>query len=135
ALVDRVVDAEPVGLLVVAEVVLDVGEYLAGLDRLDVPDRELAGQVRVLAVPLEGPAVGRYPGDVDGRALQHVAADRQHLLRLEVAVRGRLPQVPGRGERDRGGQRGRRWLGHPAGAHAGGTVGEQQFRDAEAGDG
>src|SRR6266498_2897644 len=105
---DVVVDAEPVGFLVVAEVVLGVGDHPVCLDRLDVAHREARREVRVLAVPLEGAPVHWYPGDVDGRTLKDVAADRERLGTLDVAVRVGLAQVPRRGQRDGRGQGGGR---------------------------
>jgi hypothetical protein len=130
-LVDQLVDGAAVGLLVVRRVVLHVGDDALGLDAAHVPDRGTRDEVGILAVRLEGPAVDRYPGDVDVRPLQQVPALRKGFPALHHAVPAGQLRIPGRGEPDRRGQRGGRRLDRSPGADPGRAVVQAQGGQAQ----
>jgi len=96
---DRVVGhGVAVGLLVVDGVVLDLRHHPLGLHALDVGGADLAGEVRVLAVALEGPAPARVADDVHGRPEVHVDALGLVLGPDDLAIAVRQRGVEGRRE-------------------------------------
>ena len=111
---------------------LDLGEYPLRLDGLDLGDRDLPGQVRVLAEVLEIAPVAGYPGDVHAWRLQQVLTPVRDLLPGELAERPRGGRVPGRRQGEGRRQRGRRLLVRAvAGSRAGRPVGDFERGDTQ----
>ncbi len=122
----------PIRLLVVEGEVLHHGDRSLALHPLDIGGGDLAGEIRVLAVRLVGPAPPRVTDDIDRWSHTDVDALSCELAPDHGAVLAGLSRVPGGSGADR-----RRQLGHSGQAMSdtGCPVGDGHRRDAERGDG
>jgi len=98
--------AGALGLGVVADEVLDHRDHVPSLDGADLGDGQPAGEARVLPHRLGQAAAEGHPGDVDRRAEQDIGAGVARLLGNRGAVGGGQALVEGRGEGQRGRERG-----------------------------
>ena len=117
ALIHQYIDKEPpadraardgdaeLALLVVSDVVLDVGHDALRLESVDPADGSGRAEVGVLPVALIRPASERRSHDVDGRSVDPVVALELGVASDRRAVEVRLKRIEAGGQGDAGGER------------------------------
>ncbi len=132
-LIDIGTDCIPLIFRLVADEMLDRGRDAARLQSLDVGDRDLAGEVRILRIALEIAAVQGRAVNVDRRRQQDPGAFGPRLVRKRRSDLADKVRVPRRGQPDRDRKRGGCHPAHEsaATARAIGTIADLDGRDAE----
>lgn len=106
-LANDLVDRPSLCLLIVGEVVLDIGDSARALSTLDTRNCQTARQPRIFSQALKRAATPGDANNVDVRRLQQVGTEGKRLLTGKPAIFSRQFRVPGSSKRDGGRQSGR----------------------------